>query len=93
MGETRQKGCYVITIDLGSFYNRIKNKAEILDYLKNEILQDFRNEFPDIELSENMPLADMIQRIYTKTGIKFVIIIDEYDTFIRERQSEILLED
>ncbi|MBR6245620.1 AAA family ATPase [bacterium] len=83
----------VITIDLGSFYNRIKNKAEILDYLKNEILQDFRNEFPDIELSENMPLADMIQRIYTKTGIKFVIIIDEYDTFIRERQSEILLEE
>jgi len=83
----------VLTIDLGSVYSRVKNKAELLDYLENELLKDFRNEFPNVEFSENMPLADMIQQAYIKTGTKFVIIIDEYDVLVRERVSDELLKE
>ena len=83
----------VISIDLGSIYSRVKNKAELLDYLENELLKDFRNEFPNVEFSENMPLADMIQQSYIKTGTKFVIIIDEYDVLVRERVSDELLKE
>ena len=83
----------VMTVDLGSVYSRAKNKAGMLDYLENGLIKDFRNEFPEVEFSENMPLADMIQQAYTKTGIKFVIIIDEYDVLVRQQVDDKLLQE
>ena len=83
----------VLTVDLGSVYSRVKNKPDMLDYLENELLKDFRNEFPNVEFSENMPLADMIQQAYIKTGTKFVIIIDEYDVLIREKVDDGLVKE
>lgn len=83
----------VLAIDLGSVYSRAKNKAGMLDYLEKELLKDFRNEFPGAEFSENMPLADMIQQAYTKTGIKFIIIIDEYDVLVRQQVDDKLLQE
>ena len=77
-----------LTIDLGAFYSTSRDKKDILKNLREYLLEDFRNEFPDIEFSENDPIPRMIQRIYTKTGTKFVIIIDEYDVLVRERVSE-----
>ena len=82
-----------LTIDLGAFYSTVQNKKDILKNLREYILEDFRNEFPDIEFSEKDPIARMIQHIYTKTGTKFVIIIDEYDVLVRERVSEELLKE
>jgi len=83
----------VISIDLGSIYSSLKNKNEIVIYLEHELLEDFRNEFPDIEFSDKDPLVKMIQRVYNKTNTQFVIIIDEYDVLIRERVNETLLKE
>ena len=83
----------VISVDLGALYNASENRNDVLKNLRKEFLEDFRNEFSDIEFSDEDSVAKMIQRIYKKTDTQFVIIIDEYDTFIRERQSEILLEE
>ena len=83
----------VIAVDLGAFYNSSENRNDVLKNLKSKLLNDFRNEFPDIEFSETDSVADMILYVNTKTKEKFIIIIDEYDTLIRERQSESLLEE
>ena len=81
----------VIAIDLGAIYNAAENRNDVLKNLKGKLLNDFRKEFPDIEFSETDSVADMIMRVNTKTKEKFIIIIDEYDTLIRERVNESLI--
>ena len=81
----------VIAIDLGAFYNASENRNEVLKNLKSKLLNDFRNEFPDIEFSETDTVVDMIMHVNTKTKEKFIIIIDEYDSLIRERAGDSLI--
>ena len=83
----------VIAVDLGAAYNTVENRKDVLKYLRKEFLEDFRKEFPSIEFSDEDSIAKMIQRVYTKTKEQFIVIIDEYDTLIRERQSDTLLEE
>ena len=83
----------VIAIDLGALYNTVENRNDVLKYLRKEFLEDFRKEFSDIEFSDEDSIAKMIQRVHKKTDTQFIIIIDEYDTLIRERRSETLLEE
>ena len=83
----------VIAVDFGAVFNTVENRNDVLKYLRNRFVEDFRKEFPDIEFSDEDPVARMIQRVYTETKTQFIIIIDEYDTLIRERRSEALLEE
>ena len=83
----------VISVDLGAFYSTAQDKKDILKNLREYLFEDFRKEFPDIEFSEKDPIARMIQRIYTETGTKFVIIIDEYDVLIREKVDDGLVKE
>ena len=78
----------VLSIDLGGFFSSSKNKNEVLLNLYNELLEDFRKEFPSIEFSEKDSVAKMIQRVYTETNTQFIIIIDEYDVLVREQIPE-----
>ena len=82
----------VIAIDLGALYNASENRNDVLKNLRKDLLEDFRSEFSGIEFSDEDSVAKMIQRVNTKTKEKFIIIIDEYDTLIRERVSDSLLE-
>ena len=83
----------VIAVDLGSIYNSLEDKNETIKTLKIWLWEDFRKEYPDIEFSEKDPVSRMIQKVYDCYNEKFIIIIDEYDTLIRERASDALLEE
>ena len=83
----------VIAVDLGAAYNTVENRNDVLKYLRNKFIEDFREEFPDIGFSGEDSVADLITKVYKHTKTQFIIIIDEYDTLIRERQSEALLEE
>ncbi len=83
----------VIAVDLGALYNTVENRNNVLKYLRKELCEDFRKEFPSIEFSDEDSIAKMIMRVYAVTRTQFLIIIDEYDTLIRERQSESVLEE
>ena len=78
----------VLSIDMGFFYSNSVNKEAVLENLRTELLEDFKKEFRDIEFSETDSIAKMIQRVYDKTNIKFVITIDEYDVIVREKMSD-----
>lgn len=78
----------VLSIDFGGFFSSSKNKNEVLLNLYNELLEDFRKEFPSIKFSEKDSVAKMIQRVYTETNTQFIIIIDEYDVLVREQIPE-----
>ena len=83
----------VIAVDLGAVYNSIKDRNETIKTLEVWFREDFQKEYTDIAFSENDSLSRMIQKVYDHTKTQFIIIIDEYDTLIRERQSESLLEE
>ncbi|MBQ9503989.1 MAG: AAA family ATPase [Lachnospiraceae bacterium] len=76
----------VIKIDLNYEYQSIDDKSSILKTLTNDIKQELTETFPEIShISKEDSLARSIMKIYSKTGEKFIIIIDEYDVFVRER--------
>ena len=78
----------VLSIDLGAMFSSSKNKDEVLANLYDKLLEDFREEFPEVEFSEKNSVADLIMKAYKKTGTQFIIIIDEYDVLVRERIPE-----
>ena len=78
----------VLSLDMGFFYNNSEDKNDVLENLRKELLEDFRKEFQAIEFKEDDSLAKMILRVYDETNTRFVIIIDEYDTLIREKVTD-----
>ena len=82
----------VLSIDMGFFYNNVRNKEEVLEQLAEKLREDFSEEFSDIEFSEKDSIADLIMKVYKRTNTQFVIIIDEYDTLIREKVSDEMVE-
>ena len=82
----------VLSIDMGFFYNNVRDKEEVLEKLEEKLREDFSEEFSDIEFSEKDSIADMIMKVYKRTNTQFVIIIDEYDTLIREKMSDEMVE-
>ena len=82
----------LLSIDMGFFYNNVRDKEEVLEKLEEKLREDFRDEFSDIEFSEKDSIADLIMKVYKRTNTQFVIIIDEYDTLIREKMSDEMVE-
>ena len=49
------------------------------------ICSEIKEAYPDVDFSECENLADYIQKVFSKTGETFIVIIDEYDVLIREQ--------
>ena len=78
----------VLSIDLGAMFSSSQDKKDVLINLKNRLLEDFREEFHDIEFSEKDSVSDLIMKVHKRTDTQFIIIIDEYDVLVRERIPE-----
>ena len=78
----------VLSIDLGGLFSSSQNKSEILSNLNAKLLEDFREEFPEVEFLEKDSVADLIMKAHKKTNTQFIIIIDEYDVLVREQIPE-----
>lgn len=73
----------VIKIDINGAISN-KGTLSVSKYYEREILPELREKFRDVELPENITLANAITRIHSYTHEKFVIIIDEYDVIMRD---------
>ena len=70
---------------------------EYINRIKTGIKEDLFEEFPELELKEEMSLWDILAKIFQKTNRKFMFIMDEWDAvfhmpFIsqKERQEYLL---
>lgn len=84
---------HVIKLDMNSEYMGNTDKNRIFKRLTEEIKKEFRAEFGQVELEPEDSLAQCIQRVYAATGETFIIIMDEYDVFVREKVSEGLFDE
>ena len=80
----------VIQIDMNSEYQNVEKKDDLLKGLIKKIKREMVKQFPNVEFEEEDSLADYMLKIYSETGETFIIIMDEYDVFVREQVSETL---
>ncbi len=60
--------------------------GKVTEYLEQEVCQELRDEYGGILGEQNRRLAAALRRIYAATGRCFVVLIDEWDCVMRERQ-------
>lgn len=59
--------------------------GKIMDYLEAEVSEELTETYGHLLTRPARGLADALRRIYTKTGKRFIFLIDEWDCIIRER--------
>lgn len=87
----------VIYIDFSRLPENCQTYEEYINRIKTGIKEDLLEEFPELELKEEMSLWDILAKIFQKTNRKFIFIMDEWDAvfhmpFIsqKERQEYLL---
>ena len=78
----------VIHLDISSVWDF--HKADLIESIHQRLCDDFKKDFADT-LDYDKDLYLLVQAIYEKTGIPFVIIIDEWDCVIRNSEDKDLV--
>ena len=78
----------VIHLDISSVWDF--HKEDLIESIKERVCEDFHKEYGDT-LNYDKDLYLLIQEIYARTGITFVIIIDEWDCVIRNSEDKELV--
>ena len=82
----------VLKLDIGGFWSRFKENA--IKGMAREVVSDFKKEFRGVDFSGSCDIAGCILAVAVETGIKFVVVLDEYDVLMRDDGvSEALLEE
>lgn len=61
-------------------------KADMIEYLEQEVLDEIWEEYGEFLKKKDMGLAAALRKIYVKTKKKFIFLIDEWDCVMRERK-------
>lgn len=75
----------VIQIDMNSEYQSAEIKENTVRNLIRKIKREIAQQFPSLKFQKEDTLSDMMLRVFSDTGEKFVILIDEYDVLVREQ--------
>ena len=78
----------VIHLDVSSVWDF--HKEDLIESIQERICEDFEKEYGDA-LNYKKDLYLLIHEIYVRTGIPFVIIIDEWDCVIRNSKDQELV--
>ena len=90
------KNC-VIFFDVQGMRTNAKLKkytGSYLDYLQGAIIKELHKLYPECVSLDESSLANVLSEINQQTGIKFIVIIDEWDCYFREEKNNTkLIED
>ena len=74
----------VIHIDIQWFLANCDDADKVVSFITKSVLDELRGIYPDALPQEVVTLPDAISRVKERTGLKFVVIIDEWDVIIRD---------
>ena len=83
----------VIKLDMNSEYQNTLDKKLVVNRINHEVKIEIQQAFPDVDIQDSDSLAQCIQRVFSATGEQFIIIIDEYDVFVREQVQDNLFQE
>ena len=74
----------VIHLDIQWSLAPAKGAAGVVSYIEKSVIAELKEKYPDIISEETVSLPEAMSEIYTVTGNKFIVIIDEWDILIRD---------
>lgn len=79
----------VIKVVMNDFLFGAKSDVNaLINRLESRLVRELEDENPDVRLFDDDRLTDALATVYAKTGIPFVILIDEWDCVMREMQDD-----
>lgn len=78
-----------IHLDIQGLFIPAGGKEKVVDYINKSILYDLKEIYPSFISENTSSLQEALTIINSKTGNKFVIIIDEWDILIREAEESV----
>ena len=72
----------VLHLNMANFAN--KSVDDMIANLNHELLNDFREEYPEAKLYPDDSIAKLIAKIYKLSKMYFIVIIDEWDIIFRK---------
>ena len=74
----------VIHLDIQWCLAPAKGAAGVVSYIEKSVIAELKEKYPYIISEETVSLPEAMSEIYTVTGNKFIVIIDEWDILIRD---------
>lgn len=82
----------VIHFDVQSFIQPGVEVNNLVNIIQSTIIDELKEEYPNTIQEKSLSLKDALTDVYNKTGNQFVIIIDEWDTLIRNDGNDVDLQ-
>ena len=74
----------VIYLNMQQFLSSSKGIDDMLDILKETLLEELKEAYPDMSFSSRLGLPHFLDKIYSKYREQFIFLIDEWDCVMRE---------
>lgn len=74
----------VIHLDIQWCLAPAKGATGVVSYIEKSVIAELKEKYSDIISEETVSLPEAMSEIYTVTGNKFIVIIDEWDILIRD---------
>jgi hypothetical protein len=78
----------VIHLNMVDYMTETKNVDEMIRLIEDDLFYEFEEEFPDVELPPHKTLIRVLNRIYAKTNVGFIFVIDEWDCIFRRSKND-----
>ncbi|MBE6423604.1 AAA family ATPase [Succinivibrio dextrinosolvens] len=79
----------IIFLNMTDEFNRAEqNVTSMIKRITAFVVAEIKEAYPEIKLSDELDLSLSLQSVYSQTRIGFVIVIDEWDCIMREKQSD-----
>ncbi len=84
--ETHLNKYNVLWFDVSEFLGKAKDVSATVDIMNNALLRELIKLFPEAEWDGITYVPDALAAVHEHTGIRFIIIIDEWDCIIRDQK-------
>lgn len=78
----------VIHINMTRFINNKNSMDESLQYIEEDIIDEIKEEMPDLAMPRRLTLVNVLDKVYAKYKVSFIFIIDEWDCVFREHKND-----
>ncbi len=78
----------VIYLDVTDFTTRDIPRIELTTLMQQKVKEEVCEAFPDVEVEADDDLMDVLGHVVRKTGVQFIMIVDEWDAICREAADE-----
>lgn len=79
----------VIAFNIQTFLSMASTVDDMMEMLQEDVLEELREQYPNIVPDKVRILSRALDKIYARTGDKFIFVIDEWDCILREQKNNV----